>query len=93
MWKAKWEIETEMKKVDLFIEVRDAWIPYTSRNEHLIELVPKGVKRLVVLNKIDLADPVKTKAYIDFVKKYENVSCFGLSASKYYEIENLLNFI
>ena len=35
MKKAMLELETELKKADLFIEVRDARIPYSSHNTEL----------------------------------------------------------
>jgi len=80
MRKAWWELEGELKKVDLFIEVRDAWIPFTSWNKALIDMIPAGVKWLVVLNKIDLANTSKTKLYLEHIKKEEKVEAFGLSA-------------
>jgi ribosome biogenesis GTPase A len=56
-------------------------------------MIPAGVKRLVILNKVDLASPSMTKQYLEYIKETEKVECFGLSASKYYEIENLLNYV
>jgi len=35
MRKAMRLLENEIKKIDMFIEVRDARIPFTSRNEEL----------------------------------------------------------
>jgi len=67
MRKALDELHEELKKADLFIEVRDARIPLTSHNQDLVELIkertPK-MKRLVVYNKMDLANENKTLAII-----------------------------
>ena len=54
MRKAMRTLGNEMKKADIFIEVRDAWIPKTSENPELLSLLPKGMKRLVIYNKFDL---------------------------------------
>ena len=59
MRKAMRLLEDELKKVDIFIEVRDARIPKTSRNQELIELLPMNMKRLVVYNKMDLTNEKK----------------------------------
>ena len=59
----------ELKKVDLFIEVRDARIPYTSHNPELLEQLPQQMKRLVVFNKIDLANEKKSMELIKRIEK------------------------
>lgn len=48
---------------------------------------------MVVLNKIDLANSAVTDQYIEYIKETEKVPVIGLSASKYYEIEKLLEFV
>ena len=67
MRKALDEMGDELKKADMFIEVRDARIPYTSHNKELLELIREKqprMKRLVVMNKMDLANETKTLAMI-----------------------------
>lgn len=59
MRKALRLLEDELKKVDVFVEVRDARIPKTSRNPELIAALPPKIKRLVVYNKIDLTNEKK----------------------------------
>jgi len=54
------QLEDRLKKIDVFVEVRDARIPKTSQNSELIALLPEGMKRLVVYNKIDLTPERKT---------------------------------
>ena len=56
MRKAMRELTDEFKKVNLFIEVRDARIPNTSANEELRAILPPTLKRVVVYNKMDLAN-------------------------------------
>lgn len=59
----------ELKKVDLFIEVRDARIPYTSHNPELMDQLPQQMKRLVVFNKIDLSNEKKSMEMIKQIEK------------------------
>ena len=62
MAKAKREITESIKLVDVVIEMIDARIPKASRNPVLNEII--GNKpRIIVLNKADLADDKKTKAW------------------------------
>ena len=58
----------DLKKVNLFIEVRDARIPVTSHNPELLALVPAKMRKIVVYNKIDLANVRKTT---ELLKKIE----------------------
>ena len=64
MRKAVRNLEDELKKVDMFIEVRDSWIPITSSNADLILKIPSSIKRLILFNKIDLANEKKTLSII-----------------------------
>ena len=59
----------ELKKVDMFVEVRDARIPYTSHNPELMEQLPQQMKRLVVFNKIDLANEKRSVEMIKAIEK------------------------
>ena len=82
-----------MKKCDLFIEVRDARIPFISQNDAILELIPPGTKRIVVLNKIDLANRNKTDLYLKYIKEEEKIPCFGLSAKQFIQIESLISYV
>jgi ribosome biogenesis GTPase A len=59
MRKTMRELEDEVKKIDVFIEVRDARMPRTSKNSELLAMLPPSMKRLVVYNKIDLTNERK----------------------------------
>lgn len=43
MRKAIRELEEEISKANLFIEVRDARLPLTSHNPELLSLIPSGM--------------------------------------------------
>lgn len=68
MVKAKQLIQENLKLVDIVIELVDARLPASSRNPDLVRLL--GSKpRMIVLNKEDLADPVKTAAWVSYFKR------------------------
>ena len=68
MAKTKRQITEDMKLVDVVIELLDARIPVSSQNPDISRLV-NNKKRIVILNKADLADPVETKKWIEYFKK------------------------
>ena len=68
MAKTKRQITEDMKLVDVVIELLDARIPVSSQNSDISRLV-NNKKRIVILNKADLADPVETKKWIEYFKK------------------------
>lgn len=68
MKKTKDLIEANLKLVDVVIELLDARIPISSRNPQFDQLVGHK-KRVVALNKFDLADPVRTKMWIGYYAK------------------------
>ena len=67
MTKAQRMIEDQMKQVDAVCEILDARIPMASRNPDVDRLA--GAKpRIVVLNRIDLADPNATARWREWFK-------------------------
>ena len=62
MAKAKRIIEEDLKLIDIVIEVIDARIPVSSRNPDLDKII-KDKKRIIILNKSDLADEKETKKW------------------------------
>lgn len=65
MVKATRDIKQRLKSVDLVIEVRDARIPLSSGNQQLEEMIGSK-RRLVVLNKRDLANPNLEQSWRDY---------------------------
>lgn len=64
MAKARKEVQARLKQVDVVLEIVDARVPESSRNPMMNQIV--GQKpRIMVLNKQDLADPAKTKLWLD----------------------------
>ena len=81
MSKALNEVENKVKLVDVIIELFDARAPMSSINENL-EKVTNNKKKLIVLTKIDLADPEQNKKWLEELKKkYDSVIALDLKKS------------
>ena len=65
MAKTKKQIEEDLKLVDVVVEVLDARIPYSSQNPDIKELTKKK-KKILLLNKSDLASEIETKKWIQY---------------------------
>jgi len=72
-----------MEFVDVVIEVVDARLPEASSNP-MIRTLREHRQRpaLKILNKADLADPVATKAWLDFYNQQKGVTAVALSCKK-----------
>lgn len=67
MAKTKKQIIEDLKLVDIVIELLDARIPISSQNPSIGEIT-KNKKKIIVLNKSDLADENQNKQWIEFFK-------------------------
>ena len=72
MKKTRELIQENLKMVDLVVEVIDARIPCSSRNPIIDQLVGDK-KRIIILNKSDLADAEENKAWSEFFKQEGNL--------------------
>ncbi|SHE58724.1 Ras superfamily GTP-binding protein YlqF [Thermoanaerobacter uzonensis DSM 18761] len=84
MAKSKKEIVSNIKLVDVVYEIVDARIPKSSRNPDIDDIV-KNKKRIILLNKADLADDIITDLWIEYFKEREieavkvnSITGFGL---------------
>ncbi|SIS75339.1 ribosome biogenesis GTPase YlqF [Neptunomonas antarctica] len=78
MHKARKEIAQVMDEIDAVIEVLDARLPLSSENP-LVNSLRKGKPVLKVLNKSDLADPVKTAQWLEYFNGFENIQAISIS--------------
>lgn len=85
MMKAMREIKNRMKMIDVVIEVRDARVPLVSGNRALGESLGQK-SRLILLNKVNLADEVEIAKWDTWFQKqgepYMFVDCFDKSSMK-----------
>lgn len=69
--------------IDVVIEVTDARLPEASSNPMIGELRRfRNRPCLKLLNKVDLADPAATKAWMDFYNRQPGVRAVAISAKK-----------
>ena len=67
MTKTRRQIEAVLKQVDAICEIVDARIPISSRNPD-IDSICGNKPRIVILNRMDLADPNATKRWVAYFK-------------------------
>lgn len=67
MTKTRRQIEADLKQVDAVCEIVDARIPMSSRNPD-IDAICGSKPRIIVLNRMDLADPAATKKWAAYFK-------------------------
>ena len=68
MTKTRRKMAEQIKNVDLVCEIVDARIPQVSRNPE-IDTIAGGKPRLMILNRIDLADPAATRAWARYFRE------------------------
>ncbi len=68
MAKALRQVKENLKAVDIVLELVDARIPDSSWNPQLTEVIEQK-PRIVVLTKMDLADPVMTQKWINYYEQ------------------------
>jgi len=80
MTSARRKAAETMEFTDVVIEVLDARAPEASSNPMIRELREHRQRPcLKILNKIDLADPLATQAWLDFYNRQEGVKAVALS--------------
>ena len=65
MTKARRMMQENIKLIDIVVELVDARVPFSSKNQDIDQLV-KNKYRLIVLNKADLADAKTTAAWQNY---------------------------
>lgn len=80
-----------MRKIDLVIEVLDARIPHASCNPTFESLRAQGKRpALKLLNKSDLADPVRTKDWLQYYNSRPNTKAVAVCAKRPKEVQRIL---
>ena len=94
MHKAQKEIKKVLPNIDVIIEVIDARIPYSSANPVIAALADaKGIiKPLIkVINKTDLADPVMTQHWQQYLETQDNVKALAVSLHQPEKIKKIIS--
>lgn len=83
MAKARRSLETQIKNVDVVIELCDARLPRASRNPDLIKMTG-GKKHVLILQKADLADPAETDKWLIYFRSL-GITCAAIDVNKQYK--------
>jgi ribosome biogenesis GTPase A len=83
MTSARKKAAETMERIDVVIEVLDARVPEAGSNPMIRELREHRQRPcLKVLNKTDLADPVATKAWLEYFNQQKGVKAVAVSCKK-----------
>ncbi|KAL0488533.1 hypothetical protein AKO1_015768, partial [Acrasis kona] len=89
MLKTTKEIQARLSSVNVVVEVRDARVPFSSRNDRLDdEIRARNKRKLIVFNKTDLAHPNTPKLIAD---KFKDVPTLFTSATKGVNIKDIVS--
>jgi len=90
MHKAQKQIREVLPQVDLLIEVLDARIPFSSENPAIAEL--RGDKPCIkVLSKTDLADPIATAAWQEYLEREQGVKTIAITTEQPGKMKSLID--
>ncbi|MGR9051973.1 MAG: ribosome biogenesis GTPase YlqF [Gammaproteobacteria bacterium] len=78
MHKAGKAIKEMLPRVDVFIEILDARIPFSSENP-MLGAMRRGKPCIKILNKSDLADPALTQVWQEFLEREQSVKTLALA--------------
>lgn len=93
MHKATNDLRANLSSIDLFLEVRDARLPLSSKNFEIDETLRMAQKsKLILFNKYDLCNQRVTSQAID---KFNSVgiNCLTISAKEGKNLEKLTNYL
>lgn len=91
MAKTRRQITEDLKIIDIVVELLDARIPISSRNPD-IKNITKNKKRVIVLNKSDLADDIETQKWVEYYKK-QNIPAVITDSNSGRGIQNVIKEI
>ncbi len=88
MSKALRQVEESLKYVDIVLELRDARVPYSSKNPK-IETIINRKPRLILLNKAKMADDKKTHDWIKYYKE-KGIVALAIDSITRYQINKII---
>lgn len=91
MAKTRREIIQDLRIIDIVIELLDARIPIASQNPDIAKLI-KGKKKIIVLNKCDLADEKENQRWVSYFEN-KNIPAALVDANSGKGIDNCIKKI
>ncbi len=90
MHKAQREMREMLSQVDMFIELLDARLPYSSANPMLAEI--RGEKNCIrVMTKRDLADPERTTEWLNWYQQLDSRETIAIAAQDRQQIRSIVH--
>ncbi|MBM7613638.1 ribosome biogenesis GTPase YlqF [Alkaliphilus hydrothermalis] len=77
MKKTRELLREQLKLVDVVFELLDARLPFSSKNPDIDNIIG-GKPKVVILNKVDLADPDRTNKWIEYYKA-QNITAIPIN--------------
>ena len=92
MAKTMKQVENDLKLVDIVIEILDARIPISSQNPEYQKLI-KNKKRIIILNKSDLADENENQKWVEYFSnnKIATILCNSNTGDGTNKIVSMIN--
>ena len=91
MAKTRKQIAEDLKIIDIVIELLDARIPVASQNPDIAQII-KGKKKIIVLNKCDLADEKESKKWVSYFES-KNIPAVLVDSNTGRGIDNVIRKI
>ncbi|MCF6299035.1 MAG: ribosome biogenesis GTPase YlqF [Thiomicrorhabdus sp.] len=92
MHKAQKEVREIFHQIDVFIEVLDARIPFSSQNP-MIEEIRGDKPTIKILNKSDLADPERTLFWQSYLEQEKQVKTLAFNSQQSDKREQIISMI
>ncbi len=90
MAKARRQLQEQLARADVIVELCDARLPRASRNPDLIRMM-HGKEHILILQKSDLADENETERWLSYFRSLQ-VTCAAIDANKQYkQVLRLIN--
>ena len=89
MHKARKKISEVLPQVDVIIEILDARLPFSSRNPLAVKL-SRNKPTLLLLNKVDLADPEIVSQWVHYFSSFPDTQAIPFCAQNEKDIKALL---
>lgn len=90
MNKARNEIEAKLKLVDIIIEVVDARAPFSSLNP-IFNVIASHKPRMVIMTKIDLADPVQVAKWQTYFREQYQIETLGVNLNQFTQYSKIIS--
>lgn len=93
MYKATNKLKEKLHEIDLFLEIRDARLPISSKNTEIDEILRLSQKKkIIIFNKFDLCNQGVTSQISTNYNKI-GIHCLNLSAKEGTNINKILTYI